>query len=345
MATVSRIPPVGAERLSIARVAGQQIVFWAAAGRHFRRARSIRRLRVRATTTRLSRLVDRSARVQAGRERNVLDAPFDSGATIVIGERAVVGRGEHPLLARTKLATVARPAFARLVSRTTRLPDLSPIAARLSSSTGGWSGKDGPGVGRRADAGVAIKAGGRRHATVMARSPVLETTSVPAGEVDAHRRFRSRPEESAPRRSRQDQARSAVAGRLRQALAREGVLGTGPRSSDLGAAQSPPRPAASPTQGLVRPARLGASALGSEPSYAPALGQDRRSAHQGSRGDGGEASDEALILTGEIVVDGRKLGALISHRQGRGLLAEPRGSRQVNARAVPVSSALNLPPP
>ena len=58
-----------------------------------------------------------------------------------------------------------------------------------------------------------------------------------------------------------------------------------------------------------------------------------------------DSEGQSLILTGEIILDGRKLGQLVSERQARTLLSEPSGSRQVNVRATPVSSALSVPPP
>ena len=52
-----------------------------------------------------------------------------------------------------------------------------------------------------------------------------------------------------------------------------------------------------------------------------------------------------LILSGEIVIDGRRLGQVFAASQSKSLNAAPSGARTLNLRSTPIGLGLNIPPP
>ncbi len=62
-------------------------------------------------------------------------------------------------------------------------------------------------------------------------------------------------------------------------------------------------------------------------------------------GSGSDTQSSTMILSGEVIVDGRRLGEIMAAHQARALTSEPAGSRFLNLRASPLSVGSNVPPP
>ncbi len=62
-------------------------------------------------------------------------------------------------------------------------------------------------------------------------------------------------------------------------------------------------------------------------------------------GSGSDSQSSTMILSGEVIIDGRRLGEIVAAHQARALTSEPAGSRFLNLRASPLSVGSSVPPP
>lgn len=66
-------------------------------------------------------------------------------------------------------------------------------------------------------------------------------------------------------------------------------------------------------------------------------------AQDGADAEPARGSGTTLVLAGELVIDGHRLGQLLAARQSHALTGAPRGSRALNLRAAPMAAA-QVPP-
>ena len=62
-------------------------------------------------------------------------------------------------------------------------------------------------------------------------------------------------------------------------------------------------------------------------------------------GAGSDNQSSTMVLSGEVIIDGRRLGEIVAAHQARALTSEPAGSRFLNLRASPLSVGSSVPPP
>ena len=143
--------------------------------------------------------------------------------------------------------------------------------------------------------------------------------------------------------------RSGTANRLEQSLGREmdpphwrQMADSGPHRASVPMTGSDVHPIASTAKdlgGMGRKNRPSEEPLGRTTlSGAKGFGLDRSNPRNNSSG-------QTLILSGDLILDGRQLGQLVASRQSRNLNMAPAGSRTVNLRATPIQPGLSIPAP
>ena len=143
--------------------------------------------------------------------------------------------------------------------------------------------------------------------------------------------------------------RSGTANRLEQSLGREmdtphwrQMVDSRPQRSSVLMTGSDVHPVASTAKDL------GGMSRKNRPSEEP-LGRTTLSTDKGfdlSRSNPrNDSSAQTLILSGDLILDGRQLGQLVASRQSRNLNMAPAGSRTVNLRATPIQPGLSIPAP
>ncbi len=339
--------------MSIARAGSRAADLWSGSGRIPSHARSLEKLRALGAATRLTKLIARSSGNRRRGERPGLANDPDGKAPegkAIDPERGMSidesGKKAQPIQvsspSRPKLLAAAGSKQLVLMSRTEPAPRFLPSSLRWSGTGEGDRSRQGR-LSAVSSSPRAKNAQGRDMITTSAASALAAAPATLARDCSPSRKDQ---ETTVPQAARSSLAPTFSGGRLRTAIGGESKPRSPARAFTSHATSAPPRARITFGETMpVLPAGPGAGSVGLQAASMIAQGQRRSSGLQQGGGAAESASDQTLILSGEIVIDGRRLGSLISERQGRGLLSEPRGARQVNARALPMSSALNLPPP
>ena len=94
-----------------------------------------------------------------------------------------------------------------------------------------------------------------------------------------------------------------------------------------------------PSAGVTRASTPGLHLAPGGPLHGPGT------AHIDGRAQSDGSSSDVLLLTGEIVVDGRRLGQIVARRQARELNAAPATSSAISLRSTPLNPGVSIPVP